>query len=231
VAKEIGTINSQAKRDVLYVSQPLSKRGRMTERRDLVGEHFSLLSETSALHGPLSEIVSGLARGEIDLARRRTILTAAGLLHDRHHRMAELDLLLGFVEAGLQSGGFSAGHQLAFSALKRVFDVQEGEFLECRAVELSTLLCGQLDVILEDNIIDPAEDKYQVALQDAFDLGYDQYLRLIRRSLEHARLRLGDSLSRELNPEKIVDLRRQLEALEPVVRLAELQQRTLGALF
>ncbi len=66
--------------------------------------------------------------------------------------------------------------------------MEKGEFMRCRPVELATLLGGQLEAILEDNIIDPKEDQYQAVLQDALDLGFDEYMALCRRAFEKASL-------------------------------------------
>jgi hypothetical protein len=100
-----------------------------------------------------------------------------------------------------------------------------------RPVELAALLSGQLEAILEDNIIDPAENEYQAALQDALDLGFDQYMALCRRAFENASLRFHDAIRREPPAARRMELQRQLEDLGPLIRLAELQHRTLGALY
>jgi hypothetical protein len=126
---------------------------------------------------------------------------------------------------------FDLDEQKAFALLKKIFEVEEGEFLRHRPVELATLLGAQLDMILEDSVIDPSEDVYQVALQEAFDLGYDQYLALCRRALEHGWFRLWEALREQRDPYLAQYLRERIDDLEPLYRLAQMQRRTLGALY
>jgi hypothetical protein len=143
----------------------------------------------------------------------------------------ELDLLLSVASHAMQNRTFDVDHEMSFRSLKDLFEVEEGEFLEHRPVELATLLGAQLDMILEDGVIDPSEDLYQVALQDAFDLGYDQYLSLCRRALEHAWFSLWDQLSEQRDPYLVQCTRKKLDDLQPLYLLAQKQRRTLGALY
>ncbi len=203
----------------------------MAEAMQLIREHFGALARVGGDSGPLVRIVVELADGGLTAHRRHDLLAEAGVLRDVSFRKDELDLLLSFVTGALSSGTLTDAHQEAFAHLKRLFRIREGEFLQHRAVELATLLGSQLELILEDDVLDPAEDAYQVALQAAFDLGYDQYLALVRRSLERADLRLRAAIAREQDPEQAADLRAKLAALAPIVRLATLRHRSLGALY
>jgi hypothetical protein len=204
---------------------------KVNDEQRLIQDHFSELWRSGAYSGPLGELVERLGTGNLTLQGRRQILGDAGALHDLDYRKAELDLLLSFVGRVIDSGIFGPDGQKAFTLLKKIFDVQEGEFVRYRPVELATLLGSQLDTILEDSVIDPSEDVYQVALQDAFDLGYDQYLALCRRALEHAWFRLCEALREEREPNLVKYRQGRLDDLEPLYQLAQMQRRTLGALY
>jgi hypothetical protein len=196
-----------------------------------IREHFTALAESRSSSESLSEFVTSLAAGTLTKSGRHRVLAAAGMSWGEVYRKTELDLVLTFIQAAVAAKAFGAEQQRCFELLKELFEVKEGEFMRCRPVELATLLGEQLEAILEDNVIDPAEDEYQAALQDALDLGFDQYMALCRRAFENASLRLHDAITREPHSGRRMDLERQLDALAPLIRLAELQHRTLGALY
>jgi hypothetical protein len=205
---------------------------RQTNRPDqLIHDYFAQLARVREYRGPLGLLVECLGHGELTRKRRHQILGEAGLLYDLTFRKAELDLLLAFALSAMETKSFDLDHEVALRLVKEVFEVEEGEFLEHRPVELATLLGAQLDMILEDGVIDPSEDIYQVALQDAFDLGYDQYLALCRRALEHAWFRLWEALREQRDPYLAQYIRKQLDDLGPLYLLAQKQRRSLGALY
>jgi hypothetical protein len=197
----------------------------------LIQEHFGAVAELQSTTGPLRELVAGLAAGTLSKAGRRRILKRAGVSRDELYRKTEIDLVLSFIEAAIAAASFGPEQRRSFGLLKELFDIREGEFLRFRPVELATLLGTQLEAILADNVIDPAEDEYQAALQDALDLGFDQYMALCRRAFENASRRLQDAMTQEMQPSRRADLQHKLDALAPMIRLAEVQQRTLGALY
>jgi len=137
---------------------------RTSQHEKLIQDHFAELVREREYRGPLGAIVECLARGELTRQRRRHILGEAGLLYDLAFRKAELDLLLSFALSALEAKTFTLDQGGTFHLLKELFEVEEGEFLQHRPVELATLLGAQLDLILEDGVIDPSEDLFQVAL-------------------------------------------------------------------
>lgn len=108
----------------------------------------------------MADLVAGCARGSLTVAERRRILERAGVSRDPNYRKAELDLVISFLQGAVESGSFDVEHQQAFAQLKELFEVQEGEFLRYRTVEVATLLHSQLEQILADEVIDPQEDEY-----------------------------------------------------------------------
>jgi hypothetical protein len=201
----------------------------MTSLPTLIQGHFSSMRGSQPNSGPLGDVETRLAGGSFTRADRHFILEKAGVSNDEQYRKAELDLVLSFIKATISTAGFGQEQRQSFELLKNIFEVREGEFLRFNRGELESLLLTQMETILQDDIIDPAEDEYQAALQDALDLGFDQYMGLCHHAFENAWRRLQDDLPREMHAERRADLERKLEALEPMIRLAETQQRTLGA--
>src|SRR5437762_107957 len=161
-------------------------RGRSPRRDDLpqaIRDHFAsrYLGPTG---GVLADVVKLLSIGKLTRSKRQRLLTAAGVLNNSDFRKAEIDVVLSYIRAEMESQAFGPEQRQAFEVLKELFEIGEGEFAHFRAVELATMLNAQLEQMLEDDVIDPKEDEYQVALQDAFDLGYDQYMAMCRRAFE-----------------------------------------------
>jgi hypothetical protein len=134
-------------------------------------------------------------------------------------------LIIGYVREALQSGTLAATHLSDVRILSLCLAVPAGEFMDLRPAEIAALLGDQLDRILEDAVIDDEEELYQVDLQAAFGLGYDDYLMLVRRAFERA---YADLSARAARGESVAD---KLRAIEPIYRLAISRPRTLGALF
>lgn len=145
-----------------------------------------------------------------------------------------LDLVLDYVGTIAERGRISFDAAKDVEMLKVDFEIREGDFFVHRPVEVAVILSHQLDRILEDLQIDNAEDLYQVELQKAFDLGYDQYLQLTRPAFE--RMLLTSQLAvaeaeAQGDSEAVLRLQEKASALEPIVRLSLLQPRSIGALY
>lgn len=195
-----------------------------------VQAHFKNLLGSIDESDPVMPLVVSLAKGALTPADRHHLSSEPGDPRPGLRKL-ELDLVLSFIQEHLEAETFDATHQQAFTFLKQLFEVREGEFLEHRPVELATMLTAQLETILEDEIIDPQEDSIQAALQAALDLGYDQYLALTRRAFENVDSSLRAALEQSRDGPTAVTLRDKLSRLEPLIRLAQLQHRSLGALY
>lgn len=184
--------------------------------------------------GWVRDVVSLASEGNLDPISFQDAITQHGLAKEQGLRKTALDLILDFITWSLERGAMTSGVLKEVDELKRFMDVREGEFFAFRPVEVATLLTSQLDGILQDLSIDRAEDLYQVELQAAFDLGYDQYFALTRRAFEAAmedwRLQFERAVERR-DTAAVAILERKGRALEPVVNLALVQPRSLGALY
>ncbi|MDP9178957.1 MAG: hypothetical protein M3O61_14855 [Gemmatimonadota bacterium] len=184
--------------------------------------------------GWVRDVVLLASEGNLGPTGFQDAIAQHGLTKEQGLRKAALDLILDFIAWALERGTMTPGVLKQVDELKRFMDVREGEFFAFRPVEVATLLTSQLDRILQDLTIDGAEDLYQVELQAAFDLGYDQYFALTRRAFEAAmedwRLQFERAIEGR-DTAAVIILERKGRALEPVVNLALAQPRSLGALY
>jgi hypothetical protein len=200
----------------------------MPRRFDRVQPFFSALASSGAYGGALTDIVASLAAGTLTPTRHRELFRQRGVRRDETQLKAELDILLAYVRTVLQHGPLSPDDRANIAQLKTILQIREGAFYLHRAAEVSALLQDQMEVTLADDMIDDAEDLQQVALQEIFDLSYDDYLMLVRRPVDAAWERLIGELGEEALPSRRVVLLRKLMALEPIHHLAEIQSHRQG---
>lgn len=194
-------------------------------------DYFRRLAATGQYGGPLLQEIERLADGTLSPSIHSEILKGEAVLRDPHFRAAELDLVLGYIQDRADRGPLSADDFESLRAIKTALEVREGELLKHRRIEIAYLLGDQLETILEDGVIDKPEELYQVELQDAFDLGYDQYLALIGPRVEQAVSRHQDDLRLATSSDEQKKLRKNLSALETLLELTRRQGKTLGHLF
>jgi hypothetical protein len=185
----------------------------------------------SGTRGAIGELVELLAREQVSPHQCREIIARDGLEREVWFHKDQLDLVLGYIESVLEAGTLDKDRQNDIAALKDWLDIKEGEFAMYRPSEVAAILQRQLETILADWQVDEAEDVYQVALQTAFDLGYDQYLALTRVVLERAWAELLSLSDSKVDSHSSIVLQKRLAALEPLYRLAVAQPRTMGDLY
>jgi hypothetical protein len=196
--------------------------------RSLIASYYTTKVEAHS-HGPIGELVRQLATGILDQRKVEQLKRAHGLAGEEWYRKQVADIALGFIEDCLADGALSE-HALAdIHALNACLSLDKGAYFKLRPAEVGALLGEELDRILDDDLITDAEELYQVELQAAFGLGYDEYLLLTRRAFERAFAQL--SRSADMGGPSAVDAKRKLKALEPIYRLATAIRRTPGALY
>lgn len=195
---------------------------------ELVG-YFRNLSENQGVEGPIGELTAYLAGGNIDSSYYQTVVEKYGLASERWFEGQRLDLLLGYTQSCIDAGERLTTLQIEHLKLLRSFlRIRDGEFASVRPAEVATILREQLHLILTDAFIDTEEDLYQTQLQNLFGLGYDDYFRMTRVVFE----RVWDDLKIEYNSLMHQEITvAKMVALEPLVRLAVAQTRSLGALY
>lgn len=95
---------------------------------------------------------------------------------DTHHiKMESIDFMLGYADHILEDGAISEKEAYDFTALKRIFRIKEGEFLQYRSFEIREILIKEFIRIYSDHFVDRKEELEKVNLQALFDLSYDQF--------------------------------------------------------
>lgn len=171
-------------------------------------------------HGPTAELMGMLASGTLTDSSFRELVQRHHLSHEPWFRKQCLDLVLGFLQALLDSAPLTSEAQEELLWLKRSLAVREGELFDYRPAEITALLAGQMEAILADGAVDDAEERYQVELQRALDLGYDQYLALSRRAIEEALRDLELRLAMRQSASEDPSLRERIRALQSLYWLA-----------
>ncbi len=104
-----------------------------------------------------------------------------------------LDLILSYINIVLDDNVMTETEAGNVKLLKRFFKVKEGDFYNYRYQKLEGVLSKQFERIYADNKINTDEALHKVGLQELFDLGYDQFLKLVNKEVKAA-LERGASL-------------------------------------
>lgn len=111
----------------------------------------------------------------------------------------------------------------ALTHVKRIFRIEEGDFLSLHEKEVADLLSEELERLLEDWEIDPAEAVHKVKLQDVLDLSYDEFINLTAPEIDKVVVDLLNYLTAggrdSLSSDDIQLFRRRLMALDTVYDL------------
>jgi hypothetical protein len=103
--------------------------------------------------------------------------------------------------------------------------------LEYRPAEIAAILNEEVEIALADGLLDEQEELHLVRLQIALDLGYDDFLRLCRGSLERGIQALNDEAISRADAGCPADLEIKIASLTPLASLAKMQRRSPGALY
>jgi hypothetical protein len=110
-----------------------------------------------------------------DILSFRDVLRKEGFV-ELPYKIAALDVILFYIEIALEDGSITLEEQRQIRFMKSIFEIEEGDlyrFRYQRVKFLSELFLGRLYL---DNHITQSESMEKVALQELFDLSYDQFL-------------------------------------------------------
>jgi hypothetical protein len=184
--------------------------------------------------GAVGEVAQWLADGSLDPTSFAEIVERNGCSREVWFRDGMVDLVLAYATERLTLTRRPEIPDVSdIRLLQLVLHIDEDEFFFRRPAELSRLIQDQFDFILEDGVIDGAEDLYLVELQAAFQLGYDELMILARPAIERAvvTLETGLGMAGQWNAASRRAALEKLTALEPTYLLATANQRSLGALY
>jgi hypothetical protein len=204
------------------------KDGSQLTLRPVVASYFGTLA-AEGNRGPIGELTVILSSGVLEPGAFRAHAKHHGVRGEKWFTLQVIDLSLGFIEQALKDGPLTSSELADIRALNAFLQITDGQFLQHRPGEVAAILCAQLERILEDEEISDEEELFQVDLQAAFGLGYDDYLALTRRAFERAHLDLtAQAAGSGINA---LVAKRKLASLEPVFRLATARRRTPGAMY
>lgn len=86
-----------------------------------------------------------------------------------------LDLLITYANVILDDHIVSENERFNIEILKKYFRIKEGDFFTYRYSEVENILHRQFEIIYSDNDVSREEAIHKVALQELFDLSYDQF--------------------------------------------------------
>jgi len=194
-----------------------------------LSNYFERLAAQQGVAGAIGELTAHLASGQAERSFYATVVERYGLQREPWFAPQRLDLLLGFASECLRSRELLHPAQLEnLRLLKTFLQVRDGEFLQHRPGEIAHILREQLRIVLSDAVLDAREDVYLVSLQSVFGLGYDSFLSLTRIVFESTWADLHSGRPADGEDATRIEVKKKL--LEPIVRLATLQNRSHGAL-
>lgn len=85
-----------------------------------------------------------------------------------------LDLLMRYIRLALKDHHVTEEERKNVERLKKLFKIREGDLFNEKRDEIREILQQHFSRLYADKKIDMSEALYKVALQDIFDLGYDQ---------------------------------------------------------
>jgi hypothetical protein len=193
-----------------------------------IAVHFGAIAAEHSRE-PIGALVQLLATGTLDPEALKAHVRRHGVAREDWYQRQVTDLGIAFIIHCLDDGPLGAEKLAEIHALNAYLELDSGAYFKLRPVEVAAILGARMDRILDDDVITSEEELDQVELQAAFCLGYDQYLALVRSSLERSYLTLqrksgGTGPSAE-------QARRNLSAIEAIYRLATSRARSPGALY
>lgn len=97
-----------------------------------------------------------------------------------------LDLLIAYINITLDDHIISENEHFNIEILKKYFKIKEGDFYRYRYAQVENILQRQFKRIYLDNKVDSEEAIHKVALQELFNLSYDQFEQFMKNEVTRA---------------------------------------------
>lgn len=152
--------------------------------KDFVKSHFSDNKQ-------VGEIISIIIAQDASIAKLKDYL----LDHPNVLELIKLDALqylLLYVNDTLKDDCITSEELNDFLALKRIFDIKQGDFFKYKEFEVQEILQQQFLRMYSDHFIDQNEAITQVNLQIMFDLSFDEFEKLKKQEVIQALLNGAD---------------------------------------
>ena len=159
-------------------------------------EAFRKILSAEDLSPIIKKIAILIYKTELDHSKLDNLLEECNINQIEDIKSDILDLLLTYINIILDDNVITEKEARNMTLLKRFFKIKEGDFYNYKYYEIERVLDRQFDLMYSNNDIDNDEALKKVELQDLFDLGYDQFLHLIEKTIKSA-------LIRGANPDKL----------------------------
>ena len=143
---------------------------------------FQRLLSTGNFGDVVNDIANEISEGKLTseklssiLAEHRTDLKA---IKDQ-----VLNMILSYIEIIVKDNYITEFEGSSVRFLKRFFRVEEGDFYSKKYISVEDILTKQFEYMYLNNKIDESEALHKVSLQILFDLSYDQFVELSKRTV------------------------------------------------
>lgn len=99
-----------------------------------------------------------------------------------------LEIALEVIKHFLNDNDLTGDEMASIRYMKVVLNIQEGDFLKYSQIKskMESLIAKQISVMYQDHTVDKDESLHKVDLQESFDLGYDDFLKIVNKiDFEH----------------------------------------------
>lgn len=136
---------------------------------------FETIPTIKQLSSPVSDIAKLISTCELSRETIQEVLNKYQIEEITNLKLELLDLLIAYANVILDDNLISERELFNIEILKKYFRIKEGDFYTYRYPEVENILHRQFELIYADDDVSREEAIHNVALQELFDLSYDQF--------------------------------------------------------
>jgi len=136
---------------------------------------FETIPTIKQLSDPVLAISQLISTCELSRESIQNVLNKYQIEKITDLKLELLDLLITYANVILDDHIVSEKERFNIEILKKYFRIKEGDFFTYRYSEVENILHRQFEIIYSDNDVSREEAIHKVALQELFDLSYDQF--------------------------------------------------------
>lgn len=124
------------------------------------------------------DLIELIVQGRIDRKLFTEVLQSNHIREISEIKEYLQDVFIDYVKEIVEDHHISNEEVSKSTKLKLLFEIKEGELYAHKFSEIQEILYKQFSYFMIDGEISPLEELQKVNLQDLFDLGYDQFLKV-----------------------------------------------------
>lgn len=136
---------------------------------------FEIIPTIKQFSNPVLDIAKLISTSELSRETIQEVLDKYQIEKITDLKLELLDLLIAYANVVLDDHIISESERFNIEILKKYFRIKEGDFYTYRYSEVENILHRQFELIYADNDVSREEAIHKVALQELFDLSYDQF--------------------------------------------------------